>query len=298
MSKISKELLNMMYEEIDEGTFGDLSTYWCTDENGSKTLIFVNNKTEEMLQYSNMIRYTTYKDIGVIELENELILIDLSKLQILNKYSDTLKCEYIYDSAVAIPTKNRLIVYSFIDQKEIFNEECKCSNKRSDRAIGRIYDFINFGKTSILVKRDGTVGAVFHVDKLRHIAIADKSAYCDIIVSTVQNNADKNYLREDNYFVCGLNVYNTKEYLEFLTVKSTKEAYANHPTFTIRLLPNGEVKPDIRKNIELDHYEIVTDKGFTGTLSLNLRCMKLKKVLNNKNILRDEFDNIRNEYLI
>lgn len=245
-------------------------------------LIFYNKDTDEIVQYEDMRKYTTRKNIGFIEFRDKAVIIDLNTLQEIKRYENILKCEYIYDTAVAIPMKNRLIVYSLIENKELFNEECICTNNRSDRAEGRIYDFISFGKSSIVVKRDGTVGKLFRTDKARHIAEANKRTYCDIVVQelSVKNTG---YLDNTNYFVCGKNIYTTEEYLKEITVKSIKE-----DLFTSDI--NGLQQEGIAG------YNVILNNGNKGYLASNLRRMTIGK--KSKNILNDDFEYYKKTYLV
>lgn len=282
MGAISKELLSMMYNRVSELQFDNKVTYWCADGKKCDVLIFYNKDTDEIVQYEDMCKYTTRKNIGFIEFRDKAVIIDLNTLQEIKRYENILKCEYIYDTAVAIPMKNRIIVYSLIENKELFNEECICTNNRSDRAEGRIYDFISFGKSSIVVKRDGTVGKLFRTAKARHIAEANKRTYCDIVVQelSVKNTG---YLDNTNYFVCGKNIYTTEEYLKEITVKSIKE-----DLFTSDI--NGLQQEGIAG------YNVILNNGNKGYLASNLRRMTIGK--KSKNILNDDFEYYKKTYLV
>lgn len=282
MGAISKELLSMMYNRVSELQFDNKVTYWCADGKKCDVLIFYNKDTDEIVQYEDMCKYTTRKNIGFIEFRDKAVIIDLNTLQEIKRYTNTLRCEYIYDTAVAIPMKGRLIVYSLIENKEIFNEECTCTNNRSDRAEGRIYDFISFGKSSIVVKRDGTVGKLFKTNKARHIAEANKRTYCDIVVQelSVKNTG---YLDNTNYFVCGKNIYTTEEYLKEITVKSIEE-----DLFTLDI--------DGLQQEGVAGYNVILNNGNKGYLASNLRRMTIGK--KSKNILNDDFEYYKKTYLI
>lgn len=282
MGAISKELLSMMYKRVSELQFDNKVTYWCADGKKCDVLIFYNKDTDEIVQYEDMCKYTTRKNIGFIEFRDKAVIIDLNTLQEIKRYENILKCEYIYDAAVAIPMKNRLIVYSLIENKEIFNEECTCTNNRSDRAEGRIYDFISFGKSSIIVKRDGTVGKLFKTNKTRHIAEANKRTYCDIVIRelSVKNTG---YLDNTNYFICGKNIYTTEEYLKEITVKSIEE-----DLFTLDIA--GVQQEDVAG------YNVTLNNGNKGYLASNLRRMTIGK--KSKNILNDDFEYYKKTYLI
>lgn len=282
MGAISKELLSMMYNRVSELQFDNKVTYWCADGKKCDVLIFYNKDTDEIVQYEDMCKYTTRKNIGFIEFKDRVVIIDLNTLQEIKRYTNTLRCEYIYDTAVAIPMKDRLIVYSLVENKEIFNEECTCTNNRSDRAEGRIYDFISFGKSSIVVKRDGTVGKLFKTNKARHIAEANKRTYCDIVVQelSVKNTG---YLDNTNYFVCGKNIYTTEEYLKEITVKSIEE-----DLFTLDI--------DGLQQEGVAGYNVILNNGSKGYLASNLRRMTIGK--KSKNILNDDFEYYKKTYLI
>lgn len=282
MGAISKELLSMMYNRVSELQFDNKVTYWCADGKKCDVLIFYNKDTDEIVQYEDMCKYTTRKNIGFIEFRDKAVIIDLNTLQEIKRYENILKCEYIYDAAVAIPMKNRLIVYSLIENKEIFNEECTCTNNRSDRAEGRIYDFISFGKSSIVVKRDGTVGKLFKTNKTRHIAEANKRTYCDIVIRelSVKNTG---YLDNTNYFICGKNIYTTEEYLKEITVKSIEE-----DLFTLDIA--GVQQEDVAG------YNVILNNGNKGYLASNLRRMTIGK--KSKNVLNDDFEYYKKTYLM
>lgn len=280
MGMMSKEMLSMMYKRVNEMRFDNKIIYWCADDKKCNMLIYYNKDTDEIVQYENVYKYTTHKNIGFIELEDKVVIIDLNTLQEIKRYENTLKCEYIYDTAVAIPMKNRLVIYSLIENKEKLNEECICTEDRSDRAEGRVYDFINFGKTAIIVKRDGTVGKLFKTDENSYIARANKRAYCDILIEELSSFEDC-YLIPNEYFICGKDIYTREEYLKEITVKSIEKRLVT--------LDNDGVQEEC-----LDGYNAILENGSKGYLDSDLRIMKI----NNKNVLNDGFEYYKKAYLI
>ena len=78
MTTISKEILSMMYSRVAELSFDDKTTYWCTDgeNNRCDIIIFCDNSTGETVQYENVVKYTTRRNVGFIELKEKAIVID------------------------------------------------------------------------------------------------------------------------------------------------------------------------------------------------------------------------------
>lgn len=265
MTIISKEILSMMYAKVSELKFDNKSTYWCT-EGGNRydIIIFCNNDTGETVQYEDVVKYTTRRNVGFIELKRRAVVFDLNTLKEIKSYDISMKCQYIYDEAVAIPMKDRLVVYSVNKNRETFNEECKCSNGWVYNAKGRVYDFINFETAAIIVKRDGTVGKLIKAkDGLMLNCASDKGTYCDLVITeSTRAFSTSNYMDSRNCFVCGSNIYTLEEYLKEITVKSYE----------------ADIKITEINDIDVESiagYNVTLENGYKGYLSYDLRRLKI-----------------------
>lgn len=282
MQTISKEILLMMYKNVNELSFDNKTTYWCTDGEKCDIIIFCNNDTGKTVQYDNIIKYSTRKNISFIELKDKAIIFDLNTLSEVATYEISMRCSYIYDEAVAIPMKDRVVVYSLLQNKELFNEECKCTAGSSYNAKGRVYDFINFNTAALLVKRDGTVGKLIKANKgMKLSCSSDKSVFCDMIVTQSQSSYFVDNIDfGQTVFVCGTSIFDLDDYMDYITIES------------IELVETDVTNKDL---FEQKKYDVVLKNGQKGRMSHDLRRLRIND--KGSNILNTNFEYYKKQYL-
>jgi hypothetical protein len=303
-----KSLLQMMYNNVSSSVYKNVVTYQCyniiTDDTDDKKsieielLAFNEIGTDKLTEYKDIKCYSTYKNIGVIELNNKTVIIfDILKQQEIEIYNEVKGTRPIYDSAVLIIMDKRLIIYSLLEMKETFNQECKYRQNEhfTQRACGKEYIAYNMRKSILICTKQGEVVKFIEKnDDANFSANENKHHYCDISIRNYE--PDSGYCNESlrvydgDYFIHKDKIFTLEEFLDFLTIKEIKRIDA----------PEKRVKiKGIEKVFQwIIHYEIVTNKGYKGTLSSNFLEMNLEGVCDNQNLLTEDFESIREQYLV
>jgi hypothetical protein len=303
-----KALLQMLYGNVSSAVYKNVVTYQCYDvvvddfddtkHIDIKLIAFNTLGTDNLTEYKDVNNYTKHKNIGVIELKDKTVIIyDIPKQEEIARYTDIGKVLHIEDSAILMIMKHRLILYSFLEMKETFNNECVSRQNIafSHRVKGIKYDICNMRASIIITDKQGNIAKFIEgTEESNFTAIRYKKQYCDLVM--INYEKDKTSINgevgvsENSQFIHEDKIFTLEEYLRYLTITEIKRVNA----------PDKRIEfKGVEKIIKIiDHYDIITDKGYKGTLTTDLLEMHLEDVCNNENLLTENFESIREQYLV
>lgn len=124
---VSADLIRMVYNVIQEATFGDtlMILYEDNDENTDSILI-LNTYTGKHLEYKGLNKYERehnclkFKDNCFIRYKSNLTIVDLKDIEEINSYENVVTCDEVNEYMSIIKTDS-IILYNTIEQKEVVN---------------------------------------------------------------------------------------------------------------------------------------------------------------------------------
>lgn len=215
----------------------------------------------------------------ILQLYKRIVIYDTDKCAEVYNKEGALGFKKIDPYKILIRLKDKIVIYSVQDHKEIEELQCNGSGLNWHKVLGNKLQFLSLGKSGIILDYNNEIQRVVNSDKNNINAVSFKRSYCDMIIlmnGTVDTNG---YLDKSNYFICGNKIYTLEEYLNYLTIKNIEPVYE-------------------KETNNIKHYKITTNNGFKGTMSATLRSMSIKNLFGNENILDSRFDFIREKYLI
>lgn len=245
------------------------------------SVVFIDRDThEELLEIKDVNNVGNIgDDLLLIKCATKVLLYSISRKKVM---FEAISIVNLKQNVIAIACEDKILIMDTKKVKVLDEYTCKCCIPNVDFAIGNKYLFINFGTSGLILNiRTSEIVSVIKDNIYNMRADSCKTSYCDIIIFAGPNgrSMEDTYLDENNYFICGDKILRTKEFIDFLTIKSMKAVYKEG---TDRLL----------------HYEVETNKGHKGILSNDFRKLSLENVLNGQNILDIRFSYIRDKYLV
>ena len=269
------DILKMMHNDNVIKHYKDIIVFEARLNVGLKLYVYKENGYG--FEFNDIFEYYIVKDILVMQSTDKIIIFDLSELTTLFSFEhynfNIMDKAFInvYDNSLILLGKALVHIYSI-------NEKCVTDTvelnhrigTKDYNSIGRIVTAYNFtGLTLLINTRNGKLIKAFdrQINNGYISTSARKNCFCDIIITKAESHIGSNEIVIG--CICDNKYFSIEEYLVYIGIKDIKPVYGK--SFGKDILGQHVIINPI------SHYDIVTEKGYIGTLSTDMRNLKIKR---------------------
>lgn len=269
------DILKMMHNDNVIKHYKDIIVFEAQLNVGLKLYVYKENGYG--FEFNDIFEYCIVKDILVMQSTDKIIIFDLSELTTLFSFEhynfNIMDKAFInvYDNSLILLGKTLVHIYSI-------NEKCVTDTvelnhrigTKDYNSIGRIVTAYNFtGLTLLINTRNGKLIKAFdrQINNGYISTSARKNCFCDIIITKAESHIGSNEIVIG--CICDNEYFSIEEYLVYIGIKDIKPVYGK--SFGKDILGQHVIINPI------SHYDIVTEKGYIGTLSTDMRNLKIKR---------------------